>query len=232
MLATRSRRRSEILAAARRLVEAGGPAALTMRALGDAVGMRAPSLYKHFPDKDAVEAALGESAMRELGEALDVGLAAYAEPPAAFAAAYRAWARAHPHLYRLVAACTAEPGPPTRVDRSTSIAQRLLSVAGDAALARALWGLCHGLALLETGGRFPHAAAADAAWASGVAAVSRAAEGARSPGGVTDAAHEPEQPQHDAGAAEPSTGAGRLGHLAELRRQVSEDPSREPDGED
>jgi AcrR family transcriptional regulator len=176
VLAEGPTRRAEVLAAARRLLEEGGSGALTMRALGQAVGMRAPSLYKHFPDKGAVERGLVEVGLRELVGALDVALAAFAEPLPAFAAAYRAWATAHPHLYRLVAERWLDRGPAARIERATSLAQPLLSAAGgDAALARALWGLCHGLALLEIGGRVPRAATTtDRAWVSGVAALSEA----------------------------------------------------------
>ena len=59
-------RRTEILAAARRLLEAEGEQALTMRRLAAGVGMRAPSLYKHFPDKAALEEALAATALTEL----------------------------------------------------------------------------------------------------------------------------------------------------------------------
>ena len=38
------------MAAARWILEAEGRDALTMRRLGAEVGIRAPSLYKHFPD--------------------------------------------------------------------------------------------------------------------------------------------------------------------------------------
>jgi AcrR family transcriptional regulator len=181
MLAEEPARRAEVLAAARRLLEEGGPAALTMRALGQAVGMRAPSLYKHFPDKAAVERGLVEVGMRELIGALDGALAAFAEPLPAFAAAYRVWATAHPHLYRLAADRWIDRGPAARTERATSLAQPLLGAAGgDAALARALWGLCHGLALLEIGGRFPRGVTADASWGRGVAALGQAARGTRS----------------------------------------------------
>ena len=37
-----------------------------------------------------------------------------------------------------------------------------------------MWGLCHGLALLEIGGRFPRGATAGASWARGVAALGQA----------------------------------------------------------
>ena len=35
-----------------------GPDALTMRRLAERLGIRAPSLYKHLPDKAALEAAI------------------------------------------------------------------------------------------------------------------------------------------------------------------------------
>ncbi|GGV15098.1 TetR/AcrR family transcriptional regulator [Streptomyces spectabilis] len=40
---------------ARALVEEAGPEALTTRSLADRLGIKAPSLYKHFSDKAAVE---------------------------------------------------------------------------------------------------------------------------------------------------------------------------------
>ena len=66
-LTARSGRAADIVAAARRILEEEGVEALTMRRLAGAVGMRAPSLYKYFPTKRAVEAALIEEAMVELG---------------------------------------------------------------------------------------------------------------------------------------------------------------------
>jgi AcrR family transcriptional regulator len=42
----------------RELLEAEGPPALTMRGLGERLGIRAPSLYKHLSNKAALEVAL------------------------------------------------------------------------------------------------------------------------------------------------------------------------------
>ncbi|UUX97700.1 TetR/AcrR family transcriptional regulator [Aquabacterium sp. J223] len=47
-----------ILAAAAELLERGGPAALTTRAVCDAAGVKSPTLYHHFGDKDGLAAAL------------------------------------------------------------------------------------------------------------------------------------------------------------------------------
>jgi AcrR family transcriptional regulator len=40
-----------------------------MRRLAEALGIRAPSLYKHFPDKAAVEVALMQIGLQEAGAA-------------------------------------------------------------------------------------------------------------------------------------------------------------------
>jgi AcrR family transcriptional regulator len=143
-----------------------------MRRLGEALGMRAPSLYKHFRDKAAVEEALGEAALVEMGRRLDAAVAGGGEPVAALARAYRAFALAHPHRYRLA---TGRPLARERLAPGVedAAAAPVLRAAGDRARARALWGLAHGLVMLEIDGRFPPDADLDAAWAAGVAAFSR-----------------------------------------------------------
>jgi AcrR family transcriptional regulator len=58
-------RAAQIVAAARVLLESEGAGALTMRRLGQALGIQAPSLYKHLPGKHAVEVALIEAGLTE-----------------------------------------------------------------------------------------------------------------------------------------------------------------------
>ena len=65
----RGQRTRDILVAARQILEEHGHEDLTMRRLGAAVGIRAPSLYKHFPDKAAVEVALIEEGFMEIAAA-------------------------------------------------------------------------------------------------------------------------------------------------------------------
>ena len=60
---------AEIIGAARRILEAGGPETLTMRRVADELGIQAPSLYKHFASKAELELALVTDAMAEIGEA-------------------------------------------------------------------------------------------------------------------------------------------------------------------
>src|SRR5580700_2016384 len=66
--AVRPTRVAETVVAARRLLEDEGPGALTMRRLADELGIRAPSLYKHFASKAAVELAVIEDALFDLGD--------------------------------------------------------------------------------------------------------------------------------------------------------------------
>ncbi|MBX3620499.1 MAG: TetR/AcrR family transcriptional regulator [Rhizobacter sp.] len=54
-----------ILAAAAELLERGGPAALTTRAVCEAAGIKAPTLYHHFGHKDGLAAALVRRGLAE-----------------------------------------------------------------------------------------------------------------------------------------------------------------------
>ncbi len=94
-------RPGQIIAAARALLEAEGPEALTMRRLADRVGVKAPSLYKHFPDKSSVVAALAAEMLRETAGVLEAAERAAPGSFSALATAYRSYALAHPHLYLL-----------------------------------------------------------------------------------------------------------------------------------
>jgi AcrR family transcriptional regulator len=72
----RAATRDEILVAAWELVRERGIAELSLRDLGDRVGMRAQSLYSYFPSKDAIYDAMFRDANLELlrrMEALDHG---------------------------------------------------------------------------------------------------------------------------------------------------------------
>ena len=61
----RSARADEVVVAARRLLEEEGAGALTMRRLAEQLGIKAPSLYKHLPDKTALEAAIIATGLEE-----------------------------------------------------------------------------------------------------------------------------------------------------------------------
>ncbi len=75
---------------------------VTMRRLADAMGIRAPSLYKHLPHKTALETAIVIDGFEQAATAFEAVTRDADEPLAAFVAAYRAFAAAHPHVYRLM----------------------------------------------------------------------------------------------------------------------------------
>lgn len=54
-----------ILRAAAEILERGGPAALTTRAVCEAAGVKSPTLYHHFGDKDGLAAALVRRGLAE-----------------------------------------------------------------------------------------------------------------------------------------------------------------------
>jgi AcrR family transcriptional regulator len=161
-------RRDDVIDVAERLLETEGPDALTMRRLGEELGMRAPSLYKHIAGKDDIVAALQARALVAQAAAL-----AGRTTLATLARAYRAWALDHPRLYELLSrrALDREALPP---GVEAAAAEPLLRLTGgDVARARALWGQAHGLVDLELAGRFPPGADIDAAWAAAIAGFDR-----------------------------------------------------------
>ena len=160
-----SPRAREIVAVARELLEAEGPQALSMRRIADRLGIKAPSLYKHLPDKQALEAALISDGFNELATAFE-----RADDLTAIARAYRSFAAAHPHLYRLM---TAGPLPRERLTpgvEERAAAPIVAALGGDEDAARAAWAFAHGMTILELDGRFPPHADLEAAWRTGLAA--------------------------------------------------------------
>lgn len=170
----RSPRAVQITAAARSILEADGVAALTMRRLGEATGMRAPSLYKHFRDKAAVEAALLEEALAEVGAALHAAVARPGRrgPVNAVLAAYRDHGTTHPNLYRLATA-----GPLDRTVLPAGLegwaGEPFFLVTGEPQQAQALWAFAHGMVILEIDDRFSDSRHLDATWTAGAKAFSR-----------------------------------------------------------
>jgi AcrR family transcriptional regulator len=163
-------RAQEIVAVARDLLEGEGLEGLSMRRIADRLGIRAPSLYKHFADKQALEAALISQGFEEQAEAFEAALTGADDPLRAIADAYRRFAQDHPHLYRLM---TERPLQRERLTAGVEgrAAQPLYEAVGrDLDLARAAWAFAHGMANLELNERFPADADLDAAWERGIAA--------------------------------------------------------------
>ncbi len=171
------RRRTEVVGAALAILEESGLEAVTMRAIADRLGIRAPSLYRQFPDKRAIEIALIGVGFDEQAGAFEEATATNEPAAQAIAGVYRAWALAHPHLYRLM---TERPLPreelPTGLE-ARAAAPVLRAFGGEVDRARAGWAFAHGMTSLELAGRFPPGADLDAAWAVGIDAIAGVPEG-------------------------------------------------------
>jgi AcrR family transcriptional regulator len=164
----------EAVDTARRILEREGPEGLTMRRLAEAMGIRAPSLYKHIESKEELEALVMAEAFREMGTELHRAVeglpdgASRGKALAELGRAYRGWALAHPHQYRLV---TGGPLPRERLPEgleSWAAEPVVIAVGGNPDRARAAWAFAHGMTILELDGRFPSNAYLETAWATGL----------------------------------------------------------------
>lgn len=88
----------EIVAAGREILEVAGPSGLTMQAVAERVGVRAPSLYKRVRDRDALHTAVAAASI----DALTARLEAADDDIGALARAYRDFAHRHPEGFRLM----------------------------------------------------------------------------------------------------------------------------------
>jgi AcrR family transcriptional regulator len=140
-----------------------------MRRLGERLGIRAPSLYKHVSGKSELEDALLACGLEELGACIVAAADGPGDALAAAVEAYRRYALAHPHLYRLLTERPLpdghRPGP-----REAQAIQIVAEAAGGGDEARAAWAFAHGMVHLELAQRFPPGADLDGAWRAGVKA--------------------------------------------------------------
>jgi AcrR family transcriptional regulator len=163
----------EIVTAAHELLEAGGPDAVSMRAIADRLAIKAPSLYKHVRDKAELVALLVADGLLAMGTELHAAVAAGGPGSIVrLLAAYRDHARRAPALYRLVTA-----GPLARAALPDGLEDWAgqpfwLACGQQPYRAQALWGATHGLTVLEIDGRFSDTSDLDRTWAELAAAFS------------------------------------------------------------
>ncbi|MDA8269598.1 MAG: TetR-like C-terminal domain-containing protein [Actinomycetota bacterium] len=142
-----------------------------MRRLAAELGIQAPSLYKHFRTKHAVEVALIEQGLLELGAALHGALSGRGRGGMVprLLTAYRTAAVGNPALYRL-----ATSGPFPRAELPPGLedwaGEPFLLATGDPCRAQALFSLAHGLVVLEIDDRFPPGSDLRRTWDAGAAA--------------------------------------------------------------
>ena len=167
----RSARTREIIDAAFAILDDDGPDALTMRRLAADLGMRAPSLYKHLPDKAHLEAALIEDIFFSIGDVLHEALAHPASDGvvASVLDVYRTHALAEPNRYRLATSGRLRRDLlPECLEEWAG--QPFFFAAGDPHRSQALWSFAHGMVILEIDGRYPEGSDLDRTWRAGATA--------------------------------------------------------------
>jgi Transcriptional regulator len=110
----------EIHTAARRLLVAQGPSAVTINALARELGMSGPALYRYYASRDELVAAVTAGFYRELTAVLEETRTAWASAPAnrrmlAMCRTLRGWCTAHPAEFGWMFAnprAAAEPAGP------------------------------------------------------------------------------------------------------------------------
>ena len=142
-----------------------------MRRLAAELGVQAPSLYKHFANKAALERALIEVGLATAGEALHAAARRPGRrgPVGALLHAYRRVGITHPNLYRLLTDTPFErnalaPG----LEEWTG--EQFFLVTGEPHRAQSLWAFAHGMLILEINERFPPGSDLDRTWAEGARA--------------------------------------------------------------
>ncbi len=154
--------RGSLLAEGLRLIETRDAETLSLREVARAAGVSATAVYRHFPDKRALMAALAEEGLARLYEAQ--AAAAADAPDNAFEATGRAYVRfalANPALFRLTFTYPdVAVGDPTGDAAGRLLHDHaLLRAGGDPARARLIalraWAFVHGLAMLMLDGRVP-----------------------------------------------------------------------------
>jgi len=171
--------REALVAAARRLIAARGPAGFTLVEAARLAGVSAAAPYRHFADRDALLAEVAERGFAEFAARLQAAWRHVGrDPGAAFrrmGEAYLAFAREEPGFYGAmfsagVPAVRARRAPGRRAGKrpsgrtasfaalETAVAQ-MTAVAGMTAdpllLACEVWALSHGIATLAAAGQLP-----------------------------------------------------------------------------
>jgi AcrR family transcriptional regulator len=157
--------RERLIKVATRLLDQGGPAAVTLREVGHRAGFSHNTPYKHFTDKRDLLACVAADELRRLTVLItaDVAAATGAGRIEAAARAYLTWATAHPERFRLIFGPWTGPHEelePAAGAAVESMRQAVITAqAEDAALPRdteqvfsLVWAAVHGMIDLELAG--------------------------------------------------------------------------------
>ena len=160
--------RTRLLEVTSRVISSDGESAVTVRKVAAEAGTSASAVYALFGSRVALVEAVSDEGFRRF--AAHLAAAVRGDDPAADLAAlggaYRRFALADPHFYRVMfyrAVSPADGDPASAVDRPTFrvLHDAVARVLGDAPPERVLgaaiglWGLVHGLVSLELAGLLP-----------------------------------------------------------------------------
>ena len=153
----RTQVRDDVKAAALAQLAAGGPSAISLNAIAKGLGVSGPALYRYFANRDALLTDLVLDAYSDLADVLDA-----AEPTLpTLATAYRGWALAQPHRYRLLFSAPTpgfDPHDPALVAMARRCMPPVVQALGeedlDSPVAARMWARMHGLVDLEIEGNW------------------------------------------------------------------------------
>jgi AcrR family transcriptional regulator len=159
--------RKSLIAEGLRLLAERDAESLSLREVARAAGVSATSVYRHFPDKEALMTALALEGLARLGIAQREAADAVGGGEAGFSATGRAYVRfalANPALFRLIfASPTLAPAKAAGgIDSEAhnllhANAAKIAAKDGGEPNVRAVqaWALVHGLAMLMLDGQIP-----------------------------------------------------------------------------
>ena len=170
-----------IVTAARELLEDGGLEAVSMAGVAQRVGIRPPSLYKHFGDRSDLLATVMTDTALDLGRILtDVVERSDEDPTAqlhALAAAYRSFALATPRAAALLFADVAAGATPTLESQAEAVrpvlrvAEAMVGPTKALAAARVLTAFAYGFTSMESAGAFHLGGEVDDAYQLGLSVL-------------------------------------------------------------
>ncbi|WP_185996348.1 TetR/AcrR family transcriptional regulator [Nocardioides campestrisoli] len=161
---------AEIVAAGGDVLEAEGPAGLTMQAVAQRVGVRAPSLYKRVRDREALLGLVATATADRLAAALSSD-----ETLEQVARTYRAFAHERPEGFRLLLSAAADPESLARASAPVlDVAARLVGPDQALEAARLLTAWATGFITMELAGAFRLDGDLEAAFDFGLAQLSAA----------------------------------------------------------
>jgi AcrR family transcriptional regulator len=151
-----------MVGAAMELLEEGGGAALSLRAVARRAGVSPAAPYRHYADREALMSAVAAVGYRELAETLS---AAHPSPSTAqqlarVAIAYVQFALERPALFRAMFGEPCDRDHDERIAATAAVSlyvhqivERSFPGADVEALSTAIWALVHGLAFLHLDGK-------------------------------------------------------------------------------